>query len=287
MRLSLLYAEASPWSTHSRYNRCVKHLHHAPVTYPHSLAQRLYVTLAAPLAVVVVVAALLSALQVSPATSAIPLTSIAAAAAATVVRLLIAYVLAMIVAVPLGILTTRSRALESVLLPLFDVLDSIPILAFFPVVILVFVSANFIEGAAIFILFINILWNIVFTVVGGLKIIPRDIHAAAVIFGLRGWSYFWRMLIPAIFPQLVTGSILALAEGWNLVIVAEALHAYIPQGAESQDLFGIGSVLVHAAAHADNALFVTALLVMVGIIAFINIAVWQRLLRISARYRFE
>jgi NitT/TauT family transport system permease protein len=131
------------------------------------------------------------------------------------------------------------------------------------------------------------MWNIVFTVVGGLKVIPHDIKNAAHIFGLSGFAYFRHLLMPAIFPQLVTGSILALAEGWNLIIVAEALHAYMPGGTESQDLFGIGSVIVHAASSAQNNVFIAALVVMIALIAFINLFIWQRLLRASERFRFE
>lgn len=265
----------------------MKHVHHAALSYPKSLAQRLYVFLAAPLAVVVLSYVLISSLQAAPEAGTLSLGTIILAALYTLSRLLIAYMIALVLAVPLALLATTNRALESVLLPLFDVLDSIPILAFFPVVIVLFIQVDFLEGAAIFILFVNILWNIVFTVVGGLKIIPKDITYAARIFGLSGVSYFRRMLLPAIFPQLVTGSILALAEGWNLVIVAEALHAYMPHGVESQDLFGIGTLLVHAAAGADNRLFVEALIVMVCFIAFFNIFVWQKLLHISQRYRFD
>jgi NitT/TauT family transport system permease protein len=265
----------------------MKHVHHAVLSYPKSFAQRVYVYLAVPLAVVFFSYALVSALQAAPATAELPISSIILAALYTLGRLFIAYVIALVLAVPLALLATSNRALESILLPLFDVLDSIPILAFFPVVILMFIQVHFLEGAAIFILFVNILWNIVFTVVGGLKIIPKDITYAARIFGLHGFSYFRRLLLPAIFPQLVTGSILALAEGWNLVIVAEALHAYVPHGSASQDLFGIGTLLVHAAADADNVLFVTALVVMVCFIAFFNIFIWQRLLRTSQRYRFD
>lgn len=252
------------------------------------LRVRLAMLLGAPLIVVALAAVALTFAEIAPANmNALTFGYLFAAGGYTLVRLLLAYVLAVAVGIPLAILATRNTTLESLLLPLFDVLDSVPILAFFPVVILVFIKLGFLEGAAIFILFLNILWNIVFTLVGGLKLIPRDITYAARIFGLRGFSYFRHMLLPSIFPQLVTGSILALAEGWNLVIVAEALHAYVPGGETAQDLVGIGSILVHASAAADNATFILALIVMVLFIALFNLIVWQRLLHISQRYRFE
>lgn len=274
-----------------RYNKTVKHFartHHTAISYPRSFPSRIYAFFVAPLAVVIVMYIAISVFQIAPARGGeISLDTMVIASGYTLTRLLIAYALALVVAIPLALLTTTNRVLEGILLPIFDVLDSIPILAFFPVVILLFIRVDFLEGAAIFILSLNILWNIVFTVVGGLKMIPKDITSAARVFGLSGFSYFKRLLLPAIFPQLVTGSILAVAEGWNLIIVAEALHTYIPGGTPAQDLFGIGSILVQAAANAQNGVFISALVVMVLFIAFFNLFVWQRLLHMSQRYRFD
>lgn len=265
-----------------------RHPHHFVLSYPTSRLQRFYSFLLAPLIIVGVLYMLMSVFQVVPTrVGNVSFASMFVASLYTLTRILIAYLFALAAAVPLAILTTKSRALEGILLPVFDVLDSIPILAFFPVVILFFIHVHFLEGAAVFILFLNILWNIVFTTVGGLKIIPPDITYAARVFGLSGFAYFRRMLLPAIFPQLVTGSILAVAEAWNLIIVAEALHTYIPGGTPSQDLFGIGSMLVQAAANAQNTVFISSLVVMILFIAFFNFFVWQKLLRLSQRYRFE
>lgn len=209
------------------------------------------------------------------------------AAFATTSRLLVAYVCAIVVAVPLALVATRSRAFSSVLLPLYDVLESLPILAFFPIIVLFFINANFLEGAASIILFLSMLWNIVFTLVGGLQVIPRDITYAARVFGLRGFRYMYKVLLPSVFPQFVTGSILAFAQGWNLVIVAEAIHAYVPEGGSATDLFGLGSILVQSAASGDHSVFIAALMVMIGFIAFLNLFVWQRLLIYAQRFRFE
>ena len=210
-----------------------------------------------------------------------------AAALATLGRLAIAFVFAVVFAIPLALLTTTSKTLETILLPVFDVLESIPILAIFPVILILFVQIDFLNGAAIFILFLNMLWNIVFAIVGGLKMIPKDITSAARVFGLSGFSYLRRVILPAVFPSLVTGSVLAVADGWNIIIVAEALHAYLPHGTPDQDLFGIGSILVNAAANAQNQLFLSAIVVMVVLIALLNYFVWQKLLHYAQRFRFE
>ncbi len=210
-----------------------------------------------------------------------------AALGATLLRLLIAYVLSLAVGIPLALLAERSRHVENFLLPIYDVLESIPVLAFFPVIILFFVRSGFLEGAAIFMLFFTMIWNIVFSVIGGLKVIPKEVKSVGFVFGFSRWDRFTKITLPALFPSIVTGSILALAAGWNIAIVAEALHVYAPNAAQAHDLFGIGSTLVSAASGGDNSELLMAIAVLVIVIAGINLALWQPLLARAERYKFE
>ena len=269
------------------------HVHHAhhyfAISYPVSIPQRLYTLFLGPLAIVAIIYALVSfnPAHTQAAGSVLSFTDLLIAALYTCIRLLIAYVSAVAVAVPLSILVTKNATVEAVLLPVFDILESVPILALFPVIIILFINFNFLNGAAVFILFLSMLWNIVFTLVGGLKIIPKDIFSVATVFGIKGFSLLRRIILPALVPQLVTGSILAVAQGWNLIIVAEVLHTYIPRGTSAQDLYGIGSILVDAAANAQNTVFVEAVFIMVVIIGLLNLFVWQRLLRYAQLFRFE
>jgi NitT/TauT family transport system permease protein len=263
--------------------------HHFMLSYPVSLAQRFYTIILGPLAIVALVYIIARYFPFAPehAGEVVSFPMILIAALETTTRLTIAYVLAVIVAIPLAILATRNSTAESILLPVFDILESVPILALFPVIIMLFINFNSLNGAAIFILFLSMLWNIVFTLVGGLKIIPQDIVSAAHIFGIRGIAFYRRVILPAIVPQLITGSILAVAQGWNLIIVAEVLRTYIPGGTAAQDLFGVGSILVDAAANSQTEVFIQAVFVMVVIIGVFNFFVWQKLLHYAARFRFE
>ncbi len=257
------------------------------VSYPVSLWQRLHSAFA-PL---VLIAALFAALKlfsifpVAPAT--VSSANILNALFASFLRLLVAYGWSLVLAIPLAMLVVHSPLAERIFLPLFDIVQSVPVLAFFPVIILFFLRFNFINGAAVFIIFISMLWNIVFSLIGGLKVIPQDIKSAAHVFNVRGFSYARRVLIPGVVPYLVTGSLLAWAQGWNIIIVAEVLHTYIPHGTSAQDLFGIGSVLVNAAAGGENGTFIAAILIMVGAIAILNFFVWQKLLHYAERFKFE
>jgi NitT/TauT family transport system permease protein len=199
----------------------------------------------------------------------------------------VAYVLSLVLAIPLALLAERNHKVESFLLPVYDVFESVPVLAFFPVAILFFVRSGFLEGAAIFMLLFSMIWNIVFSAIGGLKVIPKDVKAVGYVFGLTTWDRFTKITLPALFPPLVTGSILAIAQGWNILIVAEALHAYAPQSAHASDLFGIGSVLVNAASSGNNSDLLAAMAMLVILIALINLFVWQPLLARAERYKFE
>jgi NitT/TauT family transport system permease protein len=210
-----------------------------------------------------------------------------AALGSSLLRLGIAYVLSLFIGVPLGIFAESNRKVESFLLPIYDVLESIPVLAFFPVIILFFVRSNFLEGAAIFMLFFSMIWSIVFNTIGGLKVIPSEVKAVGKVFGLSRWDRFTKITLPALFPPLVTGSILALAAGWNIVIVAEALHAYAPAASNAHDLFGIGSILVTAASSGNTSALLGAMALLVFTIAIINLFIWQPLLARAERYKFE
>lgn len=262
----------------------IHHHRHPGYSYPVHIRQRLYGLVIVPLLLVAV-----AAWVVQPANSVggVSVTQLVAALSVSVLRLIVAYFFAMVLALPLALLINRSTWTERILLPTFDILQSVPVLAFFPVVIIFFVHANFLEGAAVFIVFINMLWNMVFSLVGGLRLIPGDIKAAAKIFGIRRIQFVRQVLIPSVVPYLVTGSLLAWAEGWNMLIVAEVLHTYLPGGSKASDLFGIGSVMVHASAEGQSRLFIAAILTMIIAIALMNFFIWQRLLHYAERYRFE
>lgn len=267
--------------------RSMRHTHHRFFSYPTSFEERLYAVVLGPALIAICIYGIAFFFPHLASPETLSHTTLALALWYTTVRLVIAYMLALVVAVPLALLVVSNRLIETILLPVFDVLESVPILAIFPVILLLFIQFGWFNGAAIFILFLNMLWNLVFALVGGLKLIPQDISYAARVFGVRGFSYVRKIILPAVFPQLVVGSILAVSEGWNLIIVVEVLHTYIPGGTSAQDLFGIGSILVDSAASGETSVFLSAVLVLMVAIALINFFLWQRLLRLSQRFRFE
>src|SRR5579884_889460 len=174
----------------------------------------------------------------------------------TLARMVLAFILSVAVAVPLALFIGSTPRIQTIFLPIADILQSVPVLAFFPVVAVFFVANNAFELAAVF-------------------------------FRVRGWRRFWFITLPSLFPFLVTGSLLAWAQGWTIVIVAEVLHAYIPKGNPSQDLLGLGSLLVDSNAQVKNGVFLASLTAMILVVTLMNFAVWQPLLRLSQRFRFD
>lgn len=257
------------------------------ISYAQSLPQRLYGYVLVPVLVLAGTMLLLQGYAIAAPEHAVTLSNIFYALLATFGRLWVAYCLALIFAIPMGLLVTHNKLAEQIFLPFFDILQSLPVLAFFPVIIVFFVHWGLYNSAAIFVLFITMLWSIVFSLVGGLHAIPQEIKYAGKIFGLTGLTYIEKILLPASVPFLITGSLLAWASGWNIVIVAEVLHTYLPGSTTSSDLFGIGSVLVNSSASGQQQTFLTAILIMIVAIALLNLFVWQRLLKYAERYKFE
>jgi NitT/TauT family transport system permease protein len=268
----------------------IHHFHrHMSVSYPVSFRQRVYSLVLFPL---LLSAAAFFVLKYLGGHQVVQIEGIGwgfvfSALVVTFTRLLIAYFLALVIAIPLAILIEINPQAEKIFLPLFDVMQSVPVLAFFPVVILFFVHYNLYNSAAIFILLITMMWSIIFSVVGGLRVIPQDIKSAAKIFHITGFSYLKQVMLPAVFPYMVTGSLLAWAGGWNIIIVAEVLHTYIPGGSPTQDLFGVGSLLVAASASGQNKIFLMALVGLILVVAAMNLFVWQKLLKFAERFKFE
>jgi NitT/TauT family transport system permease protein len=207
------------------------------------------------------------------------------AAVASLTRLTIAFAVSILLAIGAACLVTSFRRAESLLMPVFDILQSVPVLAFFPAAVVLFARFKFYEGAALFVLVTAMLWPLLFSLVGAVRAIPRDVQYAARVFGARGPRYWRFLILPACFPGLVTGSILAFAAGWNIVIVAE----FINYGGFQLSLPGLGSMLDRATQQnpPDTTLFLLCLSVMVTVIVAVNRLVWHPLAVKAEQYKFD
>jgi len=269
----------------------VKHYHHHyHLSYTTSLRRHLSAIILAIIAVILL--SLVGFSFVFPAKNVININDVSPlallfASIFTLSRLTIAYFACLFLSIPLALLITLNPRVERVLLPFFDIIQSIPILAFFPLIVLIFIRINFYEGAAIFVLIMSMVWALTFSMVGGLKTIPEDVKSAAFVFKVTGFKKLRYITLPSIFPYIVTGSLLSWGAGWNILIVAEVLHTYIPGGTSSQDLFGLGSLLVNATYHGRNLVFIASLACMIILIGLLNFFVWQKLLHKAESFKYD
>ena len=210
----------------------------------------------------------------------------------TLIRMLVAYIFVVAFALPVGIIAGLYRRPRQIILPLLDILQSIPVLGYQPAAIALFVGVlpalgevQFgYEAAAIFLIFTGMAWAVVFSVMGAVRNIPDDLRTASNAFGIRDWIYMRQVVLPSIFPSFVTGSILAWGGGWYFLVAAEI----ITYGAATHSLPGLGTYLGDAITKQGNVpAAVFGLIVFVSVIYTINQMVWKPLQVWARRYRTQ
>ncbi len=147
----------------------------------------------------------------------------------SILRIFTAYVIALVWTFAAAIIITRSKTLSGLFLPLFDIGQSIPALALFPfIVIVVFkyfgTGSMGVEIASVLLLLTGTQWYLLFNLIGAIKHIPGDVIEAANSFGIKDWSFVRYVILPAIFPGIVVGSIQAWGGAWNATIVSEYIN---------------------------------------------------------------
>ncbi len=206
---------------------------------------------------------------------------------ASILRVVAAYGICLAISIPLAIRLARSHRAARFGLPVIEVVASFPATALFPVIIFVLVPYLSPNGAAILMLLTGMLWYLFFNLLSGVRGLPPDLVEAAHAYGLKGRKFFRRVLLPGIFPALVTGSITAFGGGWNTLIVAEYLNL---DNGQQLSVLGIGQLIDvgNALGHNGEALMATALLTLVGTVVAINELIWKPLYRRAvAQYRYD
>lgn len=189
-------------------------------------------------------------------------------------RVAIAYLISAVLALVLGLVATKNRSVEAVLLPILDVAQSFPTFAILPF-LLHFFGSN--SAAVISILVITIIWPIVFTIVGGIKTMREDLADAAYIYHARGAKKLLHFTLPALFPAFMTGSIVGWGEAWEALVGAEIIA----------QVSGVGSILGAIGSSNHAGLLLLGICMYLLLIFLINQAVWLPLLSLSARYQNE
>lgn len=182
----------------------------------------------------------------------------------------------------------KSRRAEKVLLPLIDILQSVPVLGFMPGLVLAMVSLFprsrvGLELAGILLLVTSQAWNMILAFYQSAKSIPRDLNDAADAAGLKGWRRFLSLELPAGAGALVRNGMLSMAGGWFFLVVTESFQL----GNQPFRLPGVGSYMAVAMDQGDVSAMVWAVAAMALIVVACDQLLWRPLLVFAYRFRLD
>ena len=165
----------------------------------------------------------------------------------TTMRMLLAIVCSIIFTFIYAALASKSRRAEMVLIPLLDILQSVPILGFLTFTVVFFM--NLFPGrvlgaelACVFAIFTSQAWNMTFSMYQSMRNVPKDLEEASQSFHLSGWQRFWRLDVPFAMPGLIWNTMMSMSGGWFFVVASEAITV----GDTTVTLPGIGSYVALA-----------------------------------------
>lgn len=196
-----------------------------------------------------------------------------------------AILLAAIWTVPVGVLIGMNIKAARILQPLVQIAASIPATALFPAIILIMISiGGGLDIGAIFLMLLGTQWYILFNVIAGASAIPNELREATEIYGLKGLRKWKVLILPGIFPYLITGLITATGGAWNATIVSE----YVTFGGRTITTPGLGSSISMATASGDFRMLLASTIAMAIAVVSINRLIWKRLFMLAQeKYRLD
>ncbi len=204
---------------------------------------------------------------------------------ATFLRVMFALIIALAWTLPLGVAIGTNPRLATLLQPVVQIAASIPATALFPVILLFMLDMpGGLSLIAVFLMLLGTQWYLLFNIIAGASAIPQDLKFTATLLGLSTWNRWRTLILPALFPYIVTGAIAAGGGAWNASIVAE----YVDFAGKTVFTTGIGATIARATASGDYPLLLASTLVMVITVVLINRLIWRRLYRVAQeRFRME
>ena len=182
----------------------------------------------------------------------------------------------------------RARRAELLLLPLLDILQSVPILGFISVTVVFFMSLApdrvlGAEFAAVFAIFTSQAWNMAFSFYQSLRTVPTELLEASRTFRFSPWMRFWRVEVPFGMPQLIWNMMMSMSGGWFFVVASEAITV----GDTTVALPGVGSYIALAIERRDLAAVGWAIGAMLVVILIYDQLLFRPLVAWADRFRFE
>ncbi len=206
----------------------------------------------------------------------------------TTLRMFIALGASIVFSCVFAVLATKYRAAEKILLPMLDILQSIPILGFLSITVTAFIalfpgSLLGVECAAIFAIFTSQAWNMAFSAYQGFRTVPAELKEAASVFKLSAWQRFWRLELPFATPGLLWNMMMSMSGGWFFVVASEAISV----SNQSIKLPGIGSYIALAIEQRNlHAIGWAICAMLIGVILYDQLF-FRPLLAWADKFRFE
>lgn len=190
-------------------------------------------------------------------------------------RMFVAYIVSLLLAIALGVSMARNRVLETVLLPVLDILQSIPILGFFPLALIVIIEhlpgGLGVETAVVFLLVTSLVWNMIFGVYSSVKALDPAIDDLVRVYRIGLSTRLFRIYVPASLRSIAANSIISWAGGWFFITSAEVITA---AGGQYQ-VVGIGAEILRVFERGDYIGLLTGLLLMFSGIMATYIFLWN------------
>jgi NitT/TauT family transport system permease protein len=206
----------------------------------------------------------------------------------SLLRITIAYILSLAFTLVYGYIAAYNPKAERFMIPLLDVLQSIPVLSFLPGVMLAMVALFpgrqlGVEAGAILLIFTGQVWNMAFSFYASLKSIPKDMREAATIYRFSWWQRFVEMELPFAAIGLVWNSMMSVAGGWFFLMACEMFVL----GSRDFRLPGLGSYLQTAASAGDTRSILWGIATMVAVIVLLDQFVWRPVIAWAEKFKVE
>jgi NitT/TauT family transport system permease protein len=204
---------------------------------------------------------------------------------ATFLRVNVALLLGALWTIPAGVAIGLHPRLARIAQPLAQIAASVPATALLPVILLVLIRVGGGLGlASIVVLLLGTQWYVLFNVIAGAMAIPTDLKECCSVFRLRGIQRWRKLILPGIFPYLVTGLVTASGGAWNASIVAEYFHFK----GQIYTTTGLGATISQATDRGDFHLLLAATMMMAATVVTVNRLVWRKLYGLAeTRFRLE
>ncbi|MBV9615428.1 MAG: ABC transporter permease subunit, partial [Ktedonobacteraceae bacterium] len=206
----------------------------------------------------------------------------------SLLRMILGYLLSLVFTLIYGHIAATNRRAGIIMVPLLDILQSIPILSFLPVVLLalvaLFPNSNVgLELASVILIFTSQAWNMTFSFYHSVRTQPKDLQEFSAIARLRPWQRFLKLELPSSMIGLIWNSMMSWAGGWFFLMASEQFTL----GSRSFQLPGLGSYLQLAATQGNTGALLLGLATLIALIVLLDLLFWRPLVAWADKFKIE